>query len=897
MTVPDPNLGSDIKTGGGASINGSVQADGGFAGRDKIVQGDEIHGPKISTRSPQEELRDYLAAAVPSYASAQMQRVLTAQLQQNITEPYKFLDSFDLEDSNFFFGRSAAVQALHRAVSANRLTVLHAKSGAGKTSLLNAGLAPVLLRTGRLPICARPFQDPVKAIKRAVAPGSAGPWPDRLHNLSLSDFLGLVCQHMPRHVQELVLILDQFEEFFILWPLREQRQRFIDDFAGCYHDTELPVRFVLSLRKDYYSDLAEFEPQIPTIFRSQLRLDPMERTQAAEAITGPASRLGSPLTYAPDLLDAILDDLGGSGMELPHMQIICTKLFDNALSAGVNTIDLPKYETLGRARGILGDYLNDVLERFPGRGGTVAKAVLKELVSSESTKRRLPDSTLISRIKVTPLDLDDTLIRLVNARLLRRDEVEGEVVYEMAHEYLIAQIKQWIDAADLAFKQVEDLLSREVTNWRIHHTSIPRDRLELIYAQRARLGRIDDVTGECLLRSTVQSNYAVEEWLHFVAQSTIQPLLIVLGDSSLDAVDIDVRRAAAEVLGNQGDARAVESLIAALKDTYGEVRRAAAVALRQLGDAALDPLMTALLDEDVSVRAGAAEVLGQLGNAQAVGSLIATLEDANGDLTRAAAAALGKPGDAVVDPRIVAIGRRAAAAALGQLGNTQSVKPLIRTLEDTDWSVRMAAAEVLGRLGDPLAVEPLIAALKDAYGDVRRTAAEALGQLGDPLAVKPLIAALKDEDWDVRRTAAEMLGKLGDPLAVKPLIAALKDADWDVRRTAADVLGQLGNARAVKPLIIALKDPQWGVPSAAAAALGQLGDPLAVKPLIIALKDPQWGVPVAAAAALGRLGDPRAVEPLILALEDVDNDVRSAAAEALRVIGTPEALAALEASP
>lgn len=379
MTAPDPDRDSSVNTG--AHVAGNVNTGGGdFVGRDKHVY----------TRSQLEELNDYLAAAVPRFASAQMQRVLSAQSQQTTTKPYKFLDSFDLDDVNFFFGRSAASQALYESVIANRLTILHAKSGAGKTSLLNAGLAPKLITSGRLPIYARAFQDPVQAVKRVIAPVTAGPWPDLLYKLSLSDCLGFVCRHLPRQVKELVLVLDQFEEFFIFWPLRDHRQPFIDDFVQCYRDTELPVRFVLSIRKDYFSDLAEFEFYIPGIFENQRRLDAMERTQAAEVITASASKLGNPVSYAPDLLDAILDDLKGSGMELPHMQIICTRLFENALAAGTNTIDLPKYQILGRAPGILGNYLNDILAHYPGRSEVIAKAILKELVSSEATRVPYP---------------------------------------------------------------------------------------------------------------------------------------------------------------------------------------------------------------------------------------------------------------------------------------------------------------------------------------------------------------------------------------------------------------------------------------------------------------------------------------------------------------------------
>jgi len=62
-------------------------------------------------------------------------------------------------------------------------------------------------------------------------------------------------------------------------------------------------------------------------------------------------------------------------------------------------------------------------------------------------------------------------------------------------------------------------------------------------------------------------------------------------------------------------------------------------------------------------------------------------------------------------------------------------------------------------------VEELIKKLKnDNWFVTRRAAAKALGKIGDTRAVKPLIKALEDENWDVRKAAAEALEKLGEPL-------------------------------------------------------------------------------------------------------------------------------------
>jgi len=130
----------------------------------------------------------------------------------------------------------------------------------------------------------------------------------------------------------------------------------------------------------------------------------------------------------------------------------------------------------------------------------------------------------------------------------------------------------------------------------------------------------------------------------------------------------------------------------------------------------------------------------------------------------------------------------------------KDVNGLIKALKDSDRWIRRAAAEALGGIGDARAVEPLIQALKDRDVDVRKAAANALGKFGKP-AVRPLIRALKD--MDVRKAAAGVLQKLGwqpDSTATKvSYLIALEE--WDE-------LVKLGEP-AVESLIEALKDTTW----------------------------------------------------------------------------------------
>ena len=86
-----------------------------------------------------------------------------------------------------------------------------------------------------------------------------------------------------------------------------------------------------------------------------------------------------------------------------------------------------------------------------------------------------------------------------------------------------------------------------------------------------------------------------------------------------------------------------------------------------------------------------------------------------------------------------------------------------------------------------------MALLNDQSSGVRRAAAEALGRIGDASALEPLTAALKDASWSVRAAVAEALGHIPDPRAADSLSAATRDRDLNVRQAAIDSLAALGS--------------------------------------------------------------------------------------------------------
>jgi hypothetical protein len=80
--------------------------------------------------------------------------------------PFKGQDSYQVEDATLFFGREREAGQLTSRIQGTRLTVLHAPSGAGKTSLLNARIIPALEAHGWLPVRSRPGDDPVESLRR-----------------------------------------------------------------------------------------------------------------------------------------------------------------------------------------------------------------------------------------------------------------------------------------------------------------------------------------------------------------------------------------------------------------------------------------------------------------------------------------------------------------------------------------------------------------------------------------------------------------------------------------------------------------------------------------------------------------------------------------------------------
>jgi HEAT repeat protein/CHAT domain-containing protein len=359
-----------------------------------------------------------------------------------------------------------------------------------------------------------------------------------------------------------------------------------------------------------------------------------------------------------------------------------------------------------------------------------------------------------------------------------------------------------------------------------------------------------------------------------------EPLIIALGDWNPD-----VRHAATQALGTLGNPRAFEPLLGALRDWHESARNAAAGALAGVSHALpFESAQRLLGAPDRGVRVAGVERLSDLGDRRAIDPLVASLRDADKSVRASAAAALDQlgwpvPHDAGAADYWIAKGQWVRLEGWGQ----DAIESLKRNLKDTDAQMRRSAARTLGWLDSPLALEPLVAALRDGDACVRRLAIQSLERIGSTEVSDSLLPCLKDKDQEVRAAAVRALGHLCARTAVRPLTELLADEQEPaVRALAAVALGRIGDPVVVEPLTTLLSSPDPNLRRAAALSLGQFHIPSATTTLISLLTDEASEFRLLAARLLGNAGDPGAVEPLVMTALEGNGDEAAAAHASLR---------------
>ena len=178
--------------------------------------------------------------------------------------PYKGLVPYSEEDAEFFFGREAEREIIIDNLLASRLTLLYGTSGVGKSSVLHAGVAYHLKQLAQqnlseygmpelaVVVFSSWRDDPrnwlVNRIQDAVTQALNSPLPEPV---SLSSPLDQILHNLTEHLGgDLLIIFDQFEEYFLYQPQEDGQGTFAADFSRAINRPDLRANFLISIRED-----------------------------------------------------------------------------------------------------------------------------------------------------------------------------------------------------------------------------------------------------------------------------------------------------------------------------------------------------------------------------------------------------------------------------------------------------------------------------------------------------------------------------------------------------------------------------------------------------------------------------------------------------------------------
>jgi hypothetical protein len=391
---------------------------------------------------------------------------------------------FEKEDSDRFFGRTRETEELLSLIIAHRAVLVYAQSGAGKSSLLRAGVISRLedqqyqvMRSARVHGLL-PNDVPPESVQNIFVYHALQYWSDKLPSgqsikdhakTTLSEFLKPLVV-APATDEEssppLIVIFDQFEEFFTTNQHRWQERRpFFDQLAHALSDLPtMKVAFVM--REEYIAQLEPFADLLPEKLRPRMHLERLRGNSARNAVVKPFQKWG--LSFDPTAADELMGELSeirvaegdkfrethGEFVEPVQLQVVCQSLWENlpadwkngpnASSDGSRLITAEYIERFGDVDNALACYYDRSVERAAAASeGRIGEGELRRwfetaLITATGTRglafRGAPGATW----RIPGLALKE----LEEAHVIRREDRSGTITHELTHDRFIEPIQK-----------------------------------------------------------------------------------------------------------------------------------------------------------------------------------------------------------------------------------------------------------------------------------------------------------------------------------------------------------------------------------------------------------------------------------------------------------------------
>ncbi|MBK7078815.1 MAG: SUMF1/EgtB/PvdO family nonheme iron enzyme [Myxococcales bacterium] len=366
--------------------------------------------------------------------------------------PFRMAAPFGEDDRGDFHGRAAEIERLLEQVLFRAAVAYVAPSGTGKTSLLRAGLIP-RLRALDIEVVYVACRAGVEVDVAALLGAPGRPLPE------------VLAERVAATPRRLVLLIDQIEAALTDAHDASRGAAVLERLDLPRWPRDAPVAVLWSVREEYLARLLDraqrLAPGLPLV-----RLGPL--TPAIARAVFEQTLAARQVAIAPALLEVLIADLtaaaAGLAAELgwgdapavypPHLQLAGSVLYD---ARGDGPLDRALYDRLGGLATILREHLRHVLEDelSPNRTA-IARALLGALVSTGHLRVARAERELVARVArpddaVVATDVIATLHDLrERGVVVATAGADGEPVWDLAHDSLVAQVERWMVETDSA---------------------------------------------------------------------------------------------------------------------------------------------------------------------------------------------------------------------------------------------------------------------------------------------------------------------------------------------------------------------------------------------------------------------------------------------------------------
>jgi energy-coupling factor transporter ATP-binding protein EcfA2 len=398
-----------------------------------------------------------------------------------LTNPFPGLRPFEASETHLFFGRDGQSSEIVARLERQRFIAVVGTSGSGKSSLVRAGLLPLveggfMARAGsfwRFAVM-RPRHDAIHSLAAALAdPAVLGgeavdgavrtPLVEAVLRRSSLGLIDAFNQARLAPNENLLVVVDQFEELFRFRQLADARGQSDDGEAFVSLLIEAARRgeriyVVLTMRSDFLGDCARFRGLPEILNDGQYLIPRLSRAQRRAAIEGPIAVSGA--TIAPRLTQRLLNDAGDDPDVLPVLQHALMRTWDAWKAAGARDqpIDLEHYMSIGGMAHALSQHADQAyatLAPIPGAQAT-AQSMFRSLCERGTDYREIRRPTRLADLCEVARTDQASMTKVIDA--FRSDgrtfimpgwpaKLEPDTVIDISHESLIRQwetLRDWV---------------------------------------------------------------------------------------------------------------------------------------------------------------------------------------------------------------------------------------------------------------------------------------------------------------------------------------------------------------------------------------------------------------------------------------------------------------------